>query len=118
MSKLQESFKMIDKLTFFGSLFMLLAVTVPLIVYPEQGAAWVAFARTFVVDNFGFLYLALGAGAGGFMLFIAFSKIGQISLGHPDQADPSERCRTRQPSEQPRQSHGQRCCSVPASAHR
>jgi BCCT family betaine/carnitine transporter len=76
---------MIDKLTFFGSLFMLLAVTIPLIVYPEQGAAWVAFARTFVVDNFGFLYLALGAGAGGFMLFIAFSKIGQISLGHPDE---------------------------------
>ena len=64
---------------------MLLAVTIPLIVYPEQGAAWVAFARTFVVDNFGFLYLALGAGAGGFMLFIAFSKIGQISLGHPDE---------------------------------
>ena len=83
--KFRESFQLIDKLTFFGSLFMLLAVTIPLIVYPEQGAAWVAFARTFVVDNFGFLYLALGAGAGGFMLFIAFSKIGQISLGHPDE---------------------------------
>lgn len=83
--KIRESFQLIDKLTFFGSLFMLLAVTIPLIVYPEQGAAWVAFARTFVVDNFGFLYLALGAGAGGFMLFIAFSKIGQISLGHPDE---------------------------------
>ena len=82
---IRESFRLIDKLTFFGSLFMLLAVTIPLIVYPEQGAAWVAFARTFVVDNFGFLYLALGAGAGGFMLFIAFSKIGQISLGHPDE---------------------------------
>ena len=80
-----DSFKLIDKPTFFGSLGLLLAVTVPLIVYPEQGAIWVAFARDFLTQNLGFLYLALGAGAAVFMIYIAFSDIGRISLGHPDE---------------------------------
>jgi len=83
--KIRESFKLIDKPTFFGALSLLLAVTIPLIIWPEQGALWVGLARNFLTGNMGFLYLALGAGAGGFMLFIAFSKIGQISLGHPDE---------------------------------
>ena len=76
---------MIDKPTFFGALGLLLAVTIPLIVFPEQGADWVTRARDFLTENLGFLYLALGAGAGIFMLYIAFSDIGRISLGHPDE---------------------------------
>lgn len=82
--KLRDSLHMIDKPTFFGALSLLLAVTIPLIIWPEQGALWVGMARTFLTGNMGFLYLALGACAGGFMLFIAFSRIGRISLGHPD----------------------------------
>lgn len=82
---MRESFRLIDRATFFGALTLLLAVTLPLIIYPEQGAAWVGLARNFVVENFGFLYLALGVGAGVFMLFVAFSDIGRISLGHPDE---------------------------------
>jgi len=82
---MRDSFKLIDKATFFGALTLLLAVTLPLIIFPQQGAAWVALARSFIVENFGFLYLALGFGAGIFMMFIAFSDIGRISLGHPDE---------------------------------
>lgn len=62
---------------------LLLAVTIPLIVFPEQGGAWVNAARDYLTSNLGFAYLALGAGATGFMLFIAFSDIGQIRLGQP-----------------------------------
>lgn len=79
------SLELIDKPTFFGALGLLLAVTIPLIVFPDQGAAWVTLARNFLTENLGFLYLALGAGAGIFMLYIAFSDIGRISLGHPDE---------------------------------
>lgn len=82
---MRDSFKLIDKATFFGALALLLAVTLPLIFYPQQGAAWVGLARSFIVENFGFLYLALGFGAGVFMMFVAFSDIGRISLGHPDE---------------------------------
>lgn len=75
---------LIDKPTFFGALGLLLAVTLPLIIFPEQGAAWVEAARIFVVETFGFAYLGFGVGAMIFMLFIAFSDIGRISFGHPD----------------------------------
>ncbi|MEM7431525.1 MAG: BCCT family transporter [Pseudomonadota bacterium] len=78
---MRKSFDLIDKPTFFGALSLLLAVTVPLIIYPDEGAKWVEFARRLVVENLGFAYLALGFGAGVFMLFIAFSDIGRIKLG-------------------------------------
>ena len=83
--KTPKSFELIDKPTFFGALGLLLVVTVPLILFPEQGAVWVSLARDFLTEKLGFLYLALGVGAGIFMAFIAFSDIGRISLGHPDE---------------------------------
>ncbi|MCZ6517198.1 MAG: BCCT family transporter [Gammaproteobacteria bacterium] len=83
--KTPESFRLIDKPTFFGALGLLLAVTVPLFVFPVQGAERVLLAKNFITENLGFLYLAMGVGAGAFMLFIAFSDIGQILLGDPDE---------------------------------
>ncbi len=83
--KIRESFQLIDKPTFFGALGLLLAVTLPLVIFPEQGGFWVGLARGLLTDNLGFLYLALGAGAGIFMAYISFSDIGRISLGHPDE---------------------------------
>ena len=50
----------IDKFTFFGVLLILFGVTLPLVLFPQQGADWVALAKTFVTDTFGVFYLALG----------------------------------------------------------
>ncbi|NAW66884.1 BCCT family transporter [Photobacterium halotolerans] len=75
----------IDKPTFFGSLFLLLAVTLPLVFFPEAGAAWVLSAKDFVTDQLGVLYLILGLGAFLFMVYITFSDIGQIKLGTPEE---------------------------------
>ena len=80
-----EEFKLIDKPTFFGSIFLLLAVVIPLMIWPEQGAEWVGIAKTILTDKFGFLYLALGMGAVFFIVYIIFSDIGQIKLGDPDE---------------------------------
>ncbi len=80
---MKQAFNLIDKPTFFGSLAMLLAATIPLLLWPEQGAVWVNQARSFVVDYFGFAYIALGVGAMAFMIYIAFSNIGKIQLGDP-----------------------------------
>lgn len=79
-------FKLIDKPTFFGAIALLLAVIIPLIVFPEQGAHLIAQAKLIMTDKFGFLYLALGLAALFFMVFIIFSDIGQIKLGDPDEA--------------------------------
>ena len=77
------NFNLIDKPTFFGSLGLLLSVAIPLLLWPEMGAEWVNIARTFVVDNFGVAYIALGLGAFLFMIYIAFSNIGKVQLGEP-----------------------------------
>ena len=71
----------IDKFTFGMVLAILLAICIPLIFYPEQGKTWVAIARTFVTDNFGFAYLAFGVIAVLFVIYIVFSDIGKIKLG-------------------------------------
>ena len=75
---------LIDLPTFIGSLIMLLGVTIPLIIWPEQGTIFVGQARDVLVTNLGAAYLLLGLGAFIFMIYIAFSDIGKIKLGEPD----------------------------------
>lgn len=74
----------IDKFVFFGVIFILLSVTLPLALFPEQGADIVASIKSFVTDKFGVFYLLLGVVALGFVLYVAFSDIGQIKLGNPE----------------------------------
>ncbi|WP_417614520.1 BCCT family transporter [Oceanisphaera sp.] len=74
----------IDRFTFFSVLFIVVAVTLPLVLYPEQGADWVAQAKTFITDKFGVFYLALGVMAVLFVTYISFSDIGNIKLGKPE----------------------------------
>ncbi|WP_198650077.1 BCCT family transporter [Zobellella maritima] len=74
----------IDRFTFFSVLFILAAVTLPLVLWPEQGADWVAQAKTYITDKFGVFYLLLGVMAVFFVIYIAFSDIGQIKLGKPE----------------------------------
>ncbi|MGU3841587.1 BCCT family transporter, partial [Vibrio diabolicus] len=39
---MDKSFSLIDKPTVLGSLFLLLSVVIPLILFPTQGADWIA----------------------------------------------------------------------------
>ncbi len=56
-------FEQIDRFTFIGALALLLLVTLPLVIWPEAGAVWVAHAKTFMTDQLGSLYLLLGLAA-------------------------------------------------------
>ncbi|QPC41429.1 BCCT family transporter [Kaustia mangrovi] len=82
----RDSLALIDRPTFLGAIALLLAATLPLAFWPAEGAMWVGVARAFMVDKIGAAYLLLGLGAFFFMVFIIFSKIGQIKLGDPDEA--------------------------------
>nr|WP_175579492.1 BCCT family transporter [Vibrio hepatarius] len=64
-----------------GAITLLLTIVIPLILFPQQGANWIALAKTFMTDKLGFLYLALGLGAFFFMIYVVFSDMGQIKLG-------------------------------------
>ncbi|STZ50817.1 BCCT family transporter [Neisseria dentiae] len=74
----------IDKFTFFGVLLILFAITVPLVVFPQQGADWVALTKSFVTGKLGVGYLAFGVLAFIFVVYISFSDIGNIKLGKPE----------------------------------
>lgn len=75
----------IDKFTFFGVLFILLGVTLPLILFPEQGAVWVDHAKNLVTDKLGAAYLAFGVLSVIFVIYIICSDIGNIKLGRPEE---------------------------------
>ncbi|MBV7314470.1 BCCT family transporter [Shewanella sp. NIFS-20-20] len=82
---MNKHFELIDKPTFFGALILLFSVITPLLIFPAEGAEWIAIAKTFMTDKLGFAYLALGLSAFFFMIYIVFSDIGQIKLGDPDE---------------------------------
>lgn len=75
----------IDKFTFGMVLLILFSIAIPLILFPDEGKAWVGKARAFVGDNFGFAYLAFGVLAMMFVIYIVFSDIGKIKLGRPEE---------------------------------
>ncbi|MFC2949033.1 BCCT family transporter [Virgibacillus sediminis] len=74
--------KLIDWPTFIGALIVLFSVVLPLIFFPEAGAEVIDTANNFMTGNFGVLYLMLGMGALIFLIYVAFSKNGQIKLGN------------------------------------
>ncbi|SFD66384.1 betaine/carnitine transporter, BCCT family [Lentibacillus persicus] len=76
---------LIDWPTFIGALFLLLAVSIPLAVFPETGKEFVNMANDFMTGNFGVLYLIFGLAAFAFLIFVAFSKNGHIKLGDKDE---------------------------------
>ncbi|MBA5762433.1 BCCT family transporter [Vibrio sp. 404] len=82
---MKNSFSLIDKPTFFGAIALLLSIVIPLILFPVEGAEWIAIAKTFMTDKLGFLYLALGISALFFMIYVIFSDMGQIKLGEADE---------------------------------
>lgn len=82
---MKNSFALIDKPTFFGAIALLLTIVFPLIMFPAQGAEWIAIAKTFMTDKLGFLYLTLGLAACAFMVYVVFSDMGQIKLGEADE---------------------------------
>ncbi|HLR63239.1 MAG TPA: BCCT family transporter [Lentibacillus sp.] len=76
---------LIDWPTFFGALFLLVAVSIPLAVFPEAGKEFVNMANDFMTGNFGVLYLIFGLAAFAFLVFVAFSKNGHVKLGDKDE---------------------------------
>ncbi|RKQ35858.1 BCCT family transporter [Oceanobacillus halophilus] len=72
---------LIDWPTFIGALFIILAVSLPLMFFPEAGAEVINAANTFMTTNLGVFYILLGISALFFLLYVAFSKHGKIKLG-------------------------------------
>lgn len=80
-----ENKQQMDWPTFIGALVLLLVVVVPLAVFPEQGTAIINAAKRYVTGNFGTVYLVMGFVVFLFLLYVSFSRLGQIKLGEKDE---------------------------------
>ncbi|NIK13265.1 BCCT family transporter [Alkalibacillus almallahensis] len=77
--------RLIDWPTFIISFIVILAVVIPLIIYPEAGSVFVAQLNSVMSDRFGFLYLTMGLAIFFFLIFVAFSQNGQVKLGEEEE---------------------------------
>jgi BCCT family betaine/carnitine transporter len=71
----------LDRLIFFGSVLGIISLCVPLALYPEEGGAILGRAFDFLTQNFGVLYVAGASFTFAFLLYLAFSRHGDIRLG-------------------------------------
>ena len=74
----------LDRLIFFGSVAGIISLCVPLALYPEQGGEILGGAFDFLTQNFGVMYVAGASITFAFLLYLAFSRHGDIRLGNSE----------------------------------
>ena len=75
----------VDFAIFSPVLIVVLASAIPLMIFPQPAAKAVMFARTFIMDNFLWLYLVAGLSALAFCLWLAFGRYGNVKLGQANE---------------------------------
>ncbi|MFC5603918.1 BCCT family transporter [Sporosarcina koreensis] len=71
----------IDKQILSIALALVALLTVPILINPEKGTAFLKTVLNTITINFGPLYLWACLGIFGFLLWIAFGKYGKVKLG-------------------------------------
>lgn len=74
----------IDKPLFISTFLVLAAVSIPIILNPDQAMAVVNTIRDYILYKLGIYYVWFGFFTVIFCLYICFSKYGKIKLGDPD----------------------------------
>ena len=72
----------LDRLIFFGSVAGIISLCVPLALFPEQGGIILGKAFDFLTQQFGVFYVAGASLTFAFLLYLAFSRHGNIRLGN------------------------------------
>ena len=84
MSTPKESDDSLDLRVFIPSVCVIIGLVVPLIIFPESGAALVNAAFAFATGKFGWLYMIAGLSVVLFLVGLALSRYGNVRLGGPD----------------------------------
>lgn len=71
----------IDKIVFFGAIIALLAVALPIIIFPESSASIINAINSMILTKFGVLFIWFGLFCIVFCFWISFSRYGKIVLG-------------------------------------
>ena len=73
--------KVMDWTTFIGAVVVLLVAVIPMMVFPKVSQDVITRINDAISGSLGTLYLALGLLILGFVLYIAFGKYGNVTLG-------------------------------------
>lgn len=71
----------IDKFIFFGSLFLIIVLSIPMLFFGEYGEVLITNVTDYMTGNFGFLNILVGLFAITICIYLCFSKYGNIILG-------------------------------------
>ncbi|MBT5489527.1 MAG: BCCT family transporter, partial [Halieaceae bacterium] len=74
----------VDRVNFSITVIVLLSMSIPLLVFPEQSAAVLKTAYAWIAETFGWFYILTGAAALAIVLYIGMSRFGKIRLGDGD----------------------------------
>ncbi|EGU58589.1 choline/carnitine/betaine transporter [Vibrio nigripulchritudo ATCC 27043] len=75
----------IDGAILWPSVTIILALVLPLSIFPEQSRGVVNQIFSWITGEFGWAYLLTGVSSFVFMLWVAFGPLGKIKLGAPDE---------------------------------
>ncbi|MCU5745424.1 BCCT family transporter [Staphylococcus sp. SQ8-PEA] len=73
--------KVMDWTTFVGTVIVLLLAVIPMMVFPKASQDVITGINNAISGSIGAVYLALGLLIFGFVLYIAFGKYGNVTLG-------------------------------------
>ena len=73
--------KVMDWTTFIGTVVVLLVAVIPMMVFPKASQDVITRITDAISGSLGAVYLALGLLILGFVLYIAFGKYGNVTLG-------------------------------------
>nr|WP_263314647.1 BCCT family transporter [Mammaliicoccus sp. Marseille-Q6498] len=76
-----QKYKIMDWWTFFGTIAVLLIAVVPMMVFPKASQDVITGINDMISNTMGAWYLILGLVIFGFVLYIAFGKYGNVTLG-------------------------------------
>ncbi len=75
----------VDPIIFTTAVVLVVAVCIPLVIFPEQGSDVVNTIFKFLTSQLGVIYLWAGIACLGFLFWLSFSKYGGIVLGFEDE---------------------------------
>ena len=73
--------KVMDWWTFYGTVAVLLIAVIPMMVFPKASQEVITSINDMISDTLGPWYLTLGLIVFAFVLYIAFGKYGNVTLG-------------------------------------
>jgi len=77
--------KKIDKFLFWPVVLVVLFLAILIVVFPEGSKTVIGNMQNFTLNSFGWLYLWICIGGFFFLMWLAFSKYGNVKLGGIDE---------------------------------